>query len=351
MKKVVRSRKGFTLVEITLVIAIIVILASVSFVGIKAMLQNANKNSTAVELHAGAWYVKASDKGKSFDNDEAAADEGYYPYVINGERIYVKVVPKGSDEDAKYWSDWDDMYEQVRNINAVTPMPQSGGYTPGGSGGLNPGTGGSGGDNPGDNPGGGGTPELWNGHTEEWWNENDAKWEEKIQQLKDQGIPPENIHVTKDERGHITGVTWSNPTSGGGSSSSTGGGSGSGSGNGNGNGNGNSSTPSVGADSATKTLNAPSEYNLQASNQSFSGNGQPITKLTITISDGATFTNVSAYDNGGKYKMTKSDDNKTVTITFDSSLGWASPDSTLKVGNIQWSGSQNVQITYGFEYA
>ena len=49
--------------------------------------------------------------------------------------------------------------------------------------------------------------------------------------------------------------------------------------------------------------------------------------------------------------MTKSDDNKTVTITFDSSLGWASPESTLKVGNIQWSGSQNVQITYGFEYA
>ena len=333
MKKVVRSRKGFTLLEIVIVVAIIVILAGAAAVGVVEKINRANQNAEQVRLHAAG---------------------GHYWRIVNGE--VVELDPNTDDitgDDVKCGGAMDLEFDRVKYIQGTVPNNPPQTYNTGGSGGLNPGTGGSGGDNPGDNPGGGGTPELWNGHTEEWWNENDAKWEEKIQQLKDQGIPPENIHVTKDERGHITGVTWSNPTSGGGSSSSTGGGSGSGSGsgNGNGNGNGNSSTPSVGADSATKTLNAPSEYNLQASNQSFSGNGQPITKLTITISDGATFTNVSAYDNGGKYKMTKSDDNKTVTITFDSSLGWASPESTLKVGNIQWSGSQNVQITYGFEYA
>ena len=354
MKRIGRSRKGFTLVEIVLVIAIIVILASVSFVGIKAMLNNANKNSTAVELHAGAWYVEGS-----------AGQEGYYPYLIGGSTKYVKVVPKGTP-DAKYWSDWDDMYAQVNAINVVTPMPQGGGYNPGGSGGLNPGTGGSGGnpvdpgtgggDNPGgnpgggDNPGGGGaqnpvTPDdpMWNGHPESWWDEHDAEIEKKIQEAISKGVNPDDIKVTRDpETGHITNYVI--PAIPGGS------GSGNGNGNGNGNGSGNSSTPSVGADSATVTLNAPSEYNLQAQNQSFSGNGQPIKKLTITISDGATFTNVSAYDNGGKYTMSKSSDNKTVTITFNSNLGWASPESALKVGNIQWSGSQNVQITYGFEY-
>ena len=225
MKRIGRSRKGFTLVEIVLVIAIIVILASVSFVGIKAMLNNANKNSTAVELHAGAWYRTAEDEGKSFSNDQAAADEGYYPYVINGTRTYVKVVPKGTPE-AKYWSDWDDMYEQVRNINAVTPMPQGGGYNPGGSGGVNPGTGGSGGNpvdpgigggnnpggNPGgDNPGGGAVnpvePDdpMWNGHPESWWDEHDAEIEKKIQEAISKGVNPDDIKVTRDpETGHIT---------------------------------------------------------------------------------------------------------------------------------------------------
>ena len=215
MKRIGRSRKGFTLVEIVLVIAIIVILASVSFVGIKAMLNNANKNSTAVELHAGAWYVEGS-----------AGQEGYYPYLIGGSTKYVKVVPKGTP-DAKYWSDWDDMYAQVNAINVVTPMPQGGGYNPGGSGGLNPGTGGSGGnpvdpgtgggDNPGgnpgggDNPGGGGaqnpvTPEdpMWNGHPESWWDEHDAEIEKKIQEAISKGVDPNKIVVERDpETGHI----------------------------------------------------------------------------------------------------------------------------------------------------
>lgn len=368
MKKLIRSRKGFTLLEITIVVAIIVILAAASLVGVAAILKNANKNSTAVELHAGAWYIDKDPD--AYANEDDAAKDGYYWYNMGGTGKWVKVVPKGSDENAKYWSDWDEMYAQVNAINVVTPMPQSGGYNPGGSGGLNPGTGGSG-------SGGSGSaghhtqsasdmlkeflehygiPYTENGGSITWNHDGDYGG----QSFADAWNQWKKDHTNSTGGGSSSGgnnvsTGGSGSGSSGSSSGSTGGSGSSGSGSsgssGSGNGNGSGNTSSVGADSSTVTLNAPSEYNLQASNQSFSGNGKPITKLTITISDGATFTNVSAYDNGGKYKMTKSDDNKTVTITFDSSLGWASPESTLKVGNIQWSGSQNVQITYGFEYA
>jgi len=202
MKKVVRSRKGFTLAEIILVVAIIVILASAAAVGVVEKINRANQNAEAVRLHAAGGHFWTVEGGKVVELDPNDYDPNN-PYHRSGGAM-------------------DMQYDEVKYIQGTVPNNPPQTYNPGG-GGLNPGTGGSGGsggDNPGDNPGGGGTPELWNGHTEEWWNENDAKWEEKIQQLKDQGIPPENIHVTKDERGHITGVTWSDPNSGSGSSGS-----------------------------------------------------------------------------------------------------------------------------------
>ena len=106
--------------------------------------------------------------------------------------------------------------------------------------------------------------------------------------------------------------------------------------------------PSTGG--STMSLHAPSQYNLQAQNNKFSGNGNPVKSITVTISDGATFTNVSNTDNGGKYKFKMSDDKKSFTITFDDSLGWASPNTDIVVGDIQWSGDMNVELTYDFTY-
>ena len=226
MKRIGRSRRGFTLVEITIVVAIIVILAAVSIFGVAATLRRSQHNADAVELHAGCWY-------KPLDNQDLTDEQKERYNFLNGQ--WVEVVPKGTP-GAQYYSDWDEMYEQVRNINAVTPMPQGGGYTPGGSGGVNPGTGGSGGnpvdpgtgggDNPGNNPGGnpgGGSsgggdnpgggavnpvePEdpMWNGHPESWWDEHDAEIEKKIQEAISKGVNPDDIKVTRDpETGHIT---------------------------------------------------------------------------------------------------------------------------------------------------
>ena len=51
MKKVIKSRKGFTLVEMVLVIAIIVILAAVMVLGIGSYLNKAKAAASSVTVH------------------------------------------------------------------------------------------------------------------------------------------------------------------------------------------------------------------------------------------------------------------------------------------------------------
>jgi prepilin-type N-terminal cleavage/methylation domain-containing protein len=51
MKKIQKTKKGFTLIEMILVIAIIVILASVLFIAIGGYIQNANTAKTKVSTH------------------------------------------------------------------------------------------------------------------------------------------------------------------------------------------------------------------------------------------------------------------------------------------------------------
>jgi len=51
MKKIQKSKKGFTLIEMILVIAIIVILASVLFISITGYINNANTAKGKVSTH------------------------------------------------------------------------------------------------------------------------------------------------------------------------------------------------------------------------------------------------------------------------------------------------------------
>ena len=51
MKKIQKSKKGFTLVEMVLVIAIIVILAAVLLLGIGTYLNAANKAASSITQH------------------------------------------------------------------------------------------------------------------------------------------------------------------------------------------------------------------------------------------------------------------------------------------------------------
>ena len=51
MKKIQKSKKGFTLVEMVLVIAIIVILAAVLIIGITKYLNGANAATKSISMH------------------------------------------------------------------------------------------------------------------------------------------------------------------------------------------------------------------------------------------------------------------------------------------------------------
>ena len=61
MKKVVKSRKGFTLVEMVLVIAIIVILAAVLVLGIGTYLNKAKAAASSVMIHNSSISVVNSE--------------------------------------------------------------------------------------------------------------------------------------------------------------------------------------------------------------------------------------------------------------------------------------------------
>ena len=51
MKKIQKSKKGFTLIEMTLVIAIIVILAAVLVLGVGSYLSKAKAASSSIKQH------------------------------------------------------------------------------------------------------------------------------------------------------------------------------------------------------------------------------------------------------------------------------------------------------------
>ena len=61
MKKIQKNKKGFTLVEMVLVIAIIVILASVLFFSVSSYLNRAKSAKSKIETHNAAISAAASE--------------------------------------------------------------------------------------------------------------------------------------------------------------------------------------------------------------------------------------------------------------------------------------------------
>ena len=64
MKKIQKSKKGFTLVEMVLVIAIIVILAAVLIIGITKYLNGANAAKKSISQHQSAVDKVVTDVNK-----------------------------------------------------------------------------------------------------------------------------------------------------------------------------------------------------------------------------------------------------------------------------------------------
>ena len=68
MKRIHKSKMGFTLIEVILVIAIIVILAAVLFISISGYINNANKLSTVASMQGSSFSKQNSNINSNFMN-------------------------------------------------------------------------------------------------------------------------------------------------------------------------------------------------------------------------------------------------------------------------------------------
>ena len=108
MKKVNKtqsSKKGFTTIELLVVIAVIVILSGITVIGVRAMLDKANKNATAVELHAGCFYV-VDPNG---------------PATLPGSTTKIRIVDADTP-GAQPYSNMDAMYDEARRAEGTVPV-------------------------------------------------------------------------------------------------------------------------------------------------------------------------------------------------------------------------------------
>ena len=108
MKKVNKtqsSKKGFTTIELLVVIAVIVILSGITIIGVRAMLNKANKNATSVELHAGCFYV-VDPNG---------------PATLPGTATKIRIVDQDTP-GAQHYSTMDAMYDEVKKAEGTLPV-------------------------------------------------------------------------------------------------------------------------------------------------------------------------------------------------------------------------------------
>lgn len=281
MKKMRNGRRGFTLLEIVIVVAIIVILSAGAFLGVAATVNNASDMQERLEANNGDHFEEyARNQVESYGKNmvywdpipnytpenqakkmkEQMLNEGWtdgeitFDYQEDGWHIIAEWDPSipehrgfQTPEDYKLWLSNYNAYikmgytsEEIEagckdgstEIKPVWDASKHGGVSEEeylkqkqGGGAQNPVT-------PND--------PVWNGHPESWWDEHDAEIEKKIQEAINKGVNPDDIKVTRDpETGHITNhYIPAAPNSGSGSGNGNGNGSGNGSGNGNGNGNG-----------------------------------------------------------------------------------------------------------------
>ena len=121
MKKLIRSRKGFTLAEMILVVAIIVIIASAAAVGVVEKINRANAQAEAVQLHASGGVFWTVEGGKVV---QLSPDE-YDP----------------SNPNHKKGGMMDMQFDEVKYIQGTVPNNPPQTYNPGGGDPVGPGTG------------------------------------------------------------------------------------------------------------------------------------------------------------------------------------------------------------------
>ena len=316
MKKMRNSRRGFTLVEIVLVIAIVVLLSAVSVIGIAATMSKAKNNQMKLEAQHGdnfevvAWGQVNSigvGSGGLYDQPE------YTPSIEQAKEQLDEAMREYIDELKEQGYTDDEIqvtYDNEGYITDVTVVPKDktgGNSNSGGSANSNGNT------HQGNNDQQGGTQ---NGGTQQGGNQNGGTQQGGTQNGGTQ------------QGGNQNGSTQQGGNQNGGTQHSGGQQSG----------------------TSTGTLAGANQWNLQG-NAQINGDGRPIVSVTITVPDGVTINSVNDCSNGGRYKYDKSDDGSTVTVYYDESTsGWSKPSTSLNVNSIQWSGPLSFDYDYTIEY-
>ena len=335
MKRFSRSRKGFTLAEIILVVAIIVILASAAAVGVVEKINKANAQAEAVQLHASGGVFWTVEGGKVVQ----LSPEEYDP----------------SNPNHKKGGMMDMQFDEVKYIQGTVPNNPPQTYNPGGGDPIGPGTG---------DPGSGGSGSAGH-HTQ-------SASDMLKEFLEHYGIPyTENGgSITWDHDGDYGGQSFTDAwnqwkkdhtnSTGGGSSSggnnvSTGGSGSSGSGSGSTGGSGSSDSRSSGSGSSgsestgSGAITVPKTVNSGTGVKEYTNNTDGTTTATLIL---------NTYNTGDVKFRTNSDgthsiycvgnDGKTVVgnvINYTADNQYCNADTWIKLTPGDWN---KLSTTYGF---
>jgi prepilin-type N-terminal cleavage/methylation domain-containing protein len=305
MKKIRISKKGFTLTEIVLVVAIIVILSAASFIGVTATINSAKNSQQKLQTHSDTFENVAWKQVKSITAgavNELTAPE-YTPNIEEAEKqmkqktsdLYQKSIntwkKQGyADEDIIITKDDDGYITDAKLAKDAKPNKTTTTVTTTTTTTTT--------DTVADATGGG-APAT-----------NDPKPNDpKPNDPKPNNPQPNNPQPNNPKPATNTSGSYSGSSSG----------------------------------SVTQT-----GYQGNATIKSVTGN--PIQSVTIYAPEGVTISGINYYNNNGMYNSIDiSDDNRTVTVSF--TADWTGPLTTLNLYNIQWSGSQNLDYTYDIVYA
>ena len=110
------TRKGFTLVELLVVIAILAILATVSVVGYTSFITRAEVSNAQTEAHQIATVIESSLVGVEYAIVNDDAENTIYAYETTSGVVFADELPDTIDEDDKHVDLTDDLAQYLDSL-------------------------------------------------------------------------------------------------------------------------------------------------------------------------------------------------------------------------------------------
>ena len=291
-----KSKKGFTLLEMMLVVGITVVVSGVGVVTVASVIQDSKSQRDQYEMHA---------------NNIDSAQTGVHNILVertpNVPVSGIKIDPgvnntNGKENGGNNGDNGNHYGNGSNNGNTDNPGNHYGNENGNGNNGTN-----------------GSTDDKTTG-TNNDTNTNTNGGSNTIVNNNDTNNNNNNNHNNNHNNGSSNGNGWGVGTD-----------------------NGHGQTDKQG----TITVNANSKDDLQTNTKVQSTGNRGIKTLTITVPDNVKIKGVGNANNGGRYDVSHTDHTITLEVKTDS---WVTPATTLDVNNITWDGPQNFELTYDIVY-